>query len=244
MKNKSHKGDHLSLIKLDSLSDVTDFLSKPTVAVAEVLTGILANSGLLPESYIFSAGRIVQSAVKGRLLTQFGRELNKYRELGKIKEDYFATHRNQATLLELLKFIDSDIPDEEVFSALKSIFFCGVSSNADSKKEEIAYQFLMLCKKLSSNDILILKACYKIYTGEDTVGVNTGISSFGDWVNVISEKIGYGLPELISAEDDKLVNLGLLSGRTYSDKSGIRVGKEFRLTTLSIKLCEFITKWN
>jgi len=243
MKTKSSKAENNSLIKLNSLSDVKDFLSKPTLAVAEALTGILAKSGVLPESYIFSAGRIVQSAVKGRLLTQFGKELNKYREEGKIKEDYFATHKNQATLLEFLKFIDGDIPDEEMFSAIKSIFFCGVSEDADSKKEEVAYQLLLLCKKLNSNDILILKACYRIYTGEDLEGVNTGINSFGDWVNVISNKIGYDLPELVSAEDDKLVALGLLSGRTYSDKSGIRVGKEFRLTSLSIKLCEFITKW-
>lgn len=243
MKSKISEDVNDSLVKLDSLSDVKDFLSKPTIAVAEVLTGILAKSGVLPESYIFSTGKIVQSAIKGRLLSQFGKELNKYREEGKIKEDYFATHKNQATLLEFLKFIDSDIPDEEIFSALKSIFFCSISEGADSKKEEVAYQLLLLCKQLNSNDILILKVCYKIYKGEDLEGVNTGNNSFGDWVNVVSGKIGYGLPDLISAEDDKLVNLGLLSGRSYSDKSAIRVGKEFRLTPLSIKLCEFITQW-
>lgn len=233
----------LSLIKLDSLEDIKNFLEKPTVAIAEFLTGLLAPKGTWPASYVLSAGKIVQATIKGKLLTQLGKEIEKYREEGKIKEDYFATHKNQASLLELLQFIDTDIPDEEVFKAMKSIFFSGVSSDADAQQEEVAYQFLLLCKKLHSMDILILKACYKIYTGEDLENVNTAITSFGEWVNTVSEKIGYGLPELVSASDSRLTELGLLSGRTYSDQSGIRKGKEFRLTTLGIKLCEFITKW-
>lgn len=233
-----------SLIRLDSPEDIKNFLEKPTIAIAETLTGILASSGILPPHYVFSAGRIVQATVKGKLFKQLGEEIKTYREEGKIKEDYFATHKNQASLLELLQFIDSDMPDEELFKAMKSIFFTGVASDADAKQEEVAYQFLLLCKKLNSMDILILKMCYGIYLGKDLKGVNTGITNFGDWVNTISEKIGYDLPELISTSDPKLVELGLLSGRSHSDQSGVRAGKEFRLTRLGIKLCEFITKWD
>lgn len=243
MSGKNTTKKATNLIKLEDLEDIKNFLEKPTIAIAETLTGLLAQSGILPSSYILSAGRIVQATVKGKLLTQFGRELERYREEGKIKEDYFATHKNQASLLELLQFIDSDIPDEEIFKAMKSIFFTGVAIDADERQEEVAYQFLLLCKKLNSMDILILKTCYKIYCGEDLVNVNTGITNYGDWVKTVSEKIGYGLPELVSASDAKLVELGLLSPRSHSDQSGIRAGKEFRLTQLSIKLCEFIAKW-
>lgn len=231
------------LIKLENLRDVKNFLAKPTNALAEFLTGLLSSSGKIPAPYVLSAGKIVQATIKGKLLTQFGKEIEKYRKEGRIKEDYFATHKNQVSLLELLQFIDGDIPDEEIFKAMKSVFFSGVATEADTQQEEVAYQFLLLCKKLNSMDILILKACYKVYLGKDLVNVNTGINSFGDWVNTVSEKIGYGLPELVGVSDTKLVDLGLLSGRTYTDKSGIRAGKEFRLTSLGIKLCEFITKW-
>src|SRR3989344_2422229 len=142
-KNATQKND--GLIKLGSLQEVQEFLTKPTNAIAEFLTGFLAHSEKLPPAYILSAGRIVQATIKGKLLTQLGREIDKYRKEGRIKEDYFATHKNQASLLELLQFIDSEIPDEEVFKAMKSIFFCGVATDADSKQEEIAYQFLLLC---------------------------------------------------------------------------------------------------
>lgn len=236
-------GENAGLLKLNTFGDVKAFLEKPTIAIAELLTGVLANSGLLPSSYVLSAGRIVQATIKGKLLTQFGHEIEKYRSEGMIKQDYFATNKNQATLLEFLQFLDSEIPDDEVFKAMKSIFFCGVASDADKKQEEVAYQFLILCKKLNSMDVLILKTCFDIYQGRNLENVNTGITSFSDWVNTVSVKIGYDLPELIGAEDDKLVDLGLLSGRSFSDKSGIRVGNEFRLTKLSIKLCEYITRW-
>ena len=203
----------------------------------------MAPKGTWPAPYVLSAGKVVQATIKGKLFKQLGKEINKYREEGKIKEDYFATHKNQASLLELLQFIDNDIPDEEIFKAMKSIFFTGVASDADARQEEVAYQFLLLCKKLNSMDILILKACYGIFIGKDLEGVNTGITNFGDWVSTVSEKIGYDLPELVSASDPKLVELGLLSARAHSDQSGIRAGKEFRLTKLGIKLCEFITRW-
>lgn len=237
------KGSSKSVVplKLESPEDIKNFLEKPTIAIAEFLTGLLSANNSLPAPYILSAGKIVQATVKGKLLTQLGREIEEYRKKGRIKEDYFATHRNQASLLELLKFIDDEVPDDEVFRAMKSIFLTGVSKDATMQQEEIAYQFLLLCKKLTSIEILILKTCYKVYRGE--YDVNTGSNSFGDWVSVVSEKIGYGLPELIGSSDDKLVNLGLLSPRTYGDKSGVRGGREYRLTTLSIKLCDFITRW-
>lgn len=235
MKSMSKK-----LVNLLNPKDLAEFLQQPSIKIAEFLTGFLASS---MGDWKLSAGRIVQASIKFNLLTQLGRELQEYIKKGRIKEDYYASGKNKASLNELLKFIDNEAPDDERFKAMKSIFFSGVSIDVDARQEEVAYQFLLLCKKLNSIDILILRACYKIYLGEDVENVNTGINAFGDWVNTVSEKIGYGLPELISAADPKLVELGLLSGRTYSDKSGIRTGKEFRLTTLSIKLCEFITEY-
>ncbi len=228
------------LLNLLSPKDLAGLLQQPSTKIAEFLTGFFASS---IGDWKLSAGRIVQASIKFNLLTQLGRELQEYIKKGRIKEDYYATDINKASLNELLKYIDSEVPDNERFKAMKSIFFSGVTSDADAQQQEVAYQFLLLCKKLNSMDILILKTCYKIYLGKDLKNVNTGINVFGVWVNTVSEKIGYGLPELVSASDPRLVELGLLSGRTYSDKSGIRTGKEFRLTTLSIKLCEYITKY-
>jgi len=219
--------------------ELLKFLQQPTIALAEFLTGVLSSD---LSDYKFSAGRLIQAAVKGKILTQLGEELKQYRDEGKIKKDYFATSKSRATLLELLQFIDSDIPDEEIIKALKSIFLNMVAIDADDRREQIGYQLFQLCKKLTSMDILILKACYEIY--QENNPQYHGVHNYDEWVTKVSKRIGYDLPELVGASDDKLVNLGLLSRRTHPDKSGVRKGREFRLTTLSLKLCEHITGWN
>ena len=228
----------LKLPSFNSSQDVVDFLMKPTIYIAETLTGVLS-SGL--SEYKLSAGRIVQSAIKARLLTQLGRELEHYQKKGRIKEDYFATNNAQSSLLELLKFIDSDIPDEEVFKAMKSIFFGVVSTDADEAQEHVGYQLLQVCKKLNSMDILVIRACYQVYLKNDER--LSSIKSHGDWSKEVSQRIGFGLPELIGISDDKLVEMGILASRQHGDKSGIRAGREFRLTNLGMKLCEYITAW-
>src|SRR5947207_2639040 len=108
------------LIKLDSSKNVMNFLQQPTLKIAEALTGLLVSD---KTDWKLSAGKIVQATIKGRLLTQLGRELKGYIKKGQIKEDYFASNNNRASLSELLKFIDDEVPDEERFKAIKSIFF-------------------------------------------------------------------------------------------------------------------------
>lgn len=223
-----------------SKESLYDVLSQPSIYVSEFLTGLLSSQR---SDLIFSAGKIAQGMAKGQLLIQLGRELKMYQEKGKIKEDYLATNKSRVSLLELLQFVDGDIPDEEIFRALKAIFFCSISTDSDSKDEEICYQLLLICKKLSSFEILILKACYEIYASDKNTDINTDSHDFGEWMTTVSSRIGYDMPELVSASDDRLVELGLLSGRSYSDKSGIRPGKEYRLTKLSIKMIERIARW-
>ena len=124
-KNKENKNmKNKDLIKLDNEKSMMQFLREPTIKIAEAITGILIYE---QKNWKLSAGKLVQAAIKGNLLTQFGREIEKYCNEGKIKEDYFATHKNRASLYELLKFLDEKVPDDELFTAIKSIFF---SSNS------------------------------------------------------------------------------------------------------------------
>lgn len=236
---KLRKIEPFKLPSLENVEEVYRLLQQPTLALAEFLTGFLIAD---QNAYKLSAGRLVQASIKGKLLTQLGREIKKYQEEGKINEDYFATNKAQASLLELLKFIDSEIPDEEVFKAMKSIFFSTVAKNATEKDEQIGHQLLLVCKKLSSMDVLVLKACYEVYFSNEERFKQ--IHSHGDWTNIISAKVGYELPELVGLSDKKLVEMGLLSPRTLSDSSGVRKGAEFRLTVMGVKLCQFITNFS
>jgi hypothetical protein len=139
------KAEPNQLLRLDNQDQLTQFLEAPTLFIAETLTGILSAEG---DSLKLASGKVVQAVLKGRLLSQLGKQIHEFRQCGKIKEDYFATHNQQSTLHELLSFIDESAPDEEVFGALKSIFFCAIEQGASDLEEQRAYQFLQICKQL------------------------------------------------------------------------------------------------
>ena len=229
--------ENKELINLDNEKSVMKFLQQPTVKIAEVLTGILASD---MKDYKLSAGQIVQASIKGRLLTQLGKELQKYKNKGEIKEDYFENDKNRMSFYELLKFIDEDVPDEERFKAMKSIFLVSISKDAKEEDEELAYEIMQICKKLSSGDLIILKAIYDMVQENKH---NNGQRGAKDWLDIIAQQIGHSIPLLVEMHEEKLMKLKLISERIYSDKSAFEKTKYFRLTELGYKLCEFISKY-
>jgi len=230
------------LIKIDSIKSIMRFLQQPSLKIAEALTGILASD---PNDLKLSAGRLVQACIKSKFLHQLGKELKEYRKKGKIKEDYFATSSNRASLYELLKFIDEEVPDEERFKAMKSIFLTSISIDTSKEDEILAYEIMQICKKLDSADILVLKAVYDIAKGGGSKlnGANLATKHASEWLNIVAHKIGHKIPSLVEISEEKLINLKLISGRMYADKSGVDTSPHFRLTQLGFKLCEFITKY-
>jgi len=235
-------------IKLENKKQITKFLQESTIKIAEALTGILASP---MSDWKLSAGKLLQSAIKVNLFTQLGKEFKYYSNKGKIKEDYLATDKNRMSLHELLKFIDEDIPDEVRFNAMKSVFLTSISKKATKKDEELAYEFMQICKKLSSSEILILKAVFDILNGKSkkmALNPDLDITRADSWFEAIAEQIGHGIPELIEQQEDHLVNLKLITGRNQPHnfsipKDTFKKSGHFRLTPLGYKLCEFITKY-
>jgi hypothetical protein len=230
------------VIKLDNPQDALAFISDP-LRVAEALTGILVSD---KKEWILSASKLVQASLKFKLLTQLGRELNGYREKGKIKEDYFATNSNQSSFNELLRFIDEEVPDEERMRAMKSIFLASISPKATEEDERLAYELMQLCRKLSSGDLLVLKATYEISKGKARGGIEVdtqkNIGAAG-WLQVVAHQIGHNLPSLVEAHEQRLMELRLISQRMFSDLSGFAATQHFRLTSSGYKLCEFISQY-
>jgi len=231
------------LIKIDSIKSIAEFLQQPTLKIAEALTGILSSDLRVIK---LSAGRLVQASIKFKLFTQLGKELKEYIEKGKIKENYYATNKNQASLCELLKFIDEEIPDEERFKAMKSIFFTLISRDTREKDEELAYELMQICKKLTSGEILVLKAVYDIINDRfapNMPSFDLETESASTWLDIIASQIGHNMSSLIEMHEQKLIGLKLITDRVHSDRSGISNAPHFRLTQLGYKLCEFITKY-
>ncbi|MDD5427977.1 MAG: hypothetical protein PHI58_01940 [Candidatus Omnitrophica bacterium] len=231
-----------ALIDLENPKSIAELLREPTIKISEFLTGLIISD---KNDYKLSAGHLVQAAIKCNLLQQFGREIKHYREKGKIKEDFFSTDKQRATLRELLEFIDKEAPDEDRFKAMKSIFFATISKDSTGPDEILGYELMQICKKLTSNDVVLLKTAYSVYIGGSSAPIEetTRPREATAWFNIIAEKIGHKLPALAELSEQNLMDLKLIGRRRYPDGSGLYNQESFRLTDLGIKLCEFITEY-
>lgn len=241
VKNNSKK----EITKFDDIKSVMQFLKQPTIKIAEALTGILTSD---LKDLKLSAGKIMQAAIKGNLLTQFGREIEKYQKEGEIKEDYLESDINRASFKELLQFIDEEAPDAIRFRAMKSIFLVSVG-NGDGV---LTHEFLQICKQLSSMEIMILSANYNVVKGTakpTTPGITLSATQIKYWAQIIAEQIGHNLSEIVLQYEDHLISLKLISDRHYPiDRTRVTENFDatpyFRLTPLGYKLCEFITRYD
>lgn len=238
------------LVPIKDFRGLANFLQETTIKLSEAITGFLTSD---KNDYKLATGHIIQSIFKGNLLTQFGRELESFRNKGLIKEDYFATHQQQATLVEFLKFIDGEeTPDEERFKAMKSIYFLSIAKDTTEEDEVLSYQLMQTCKKLSSAEILILLGTYDVVKNPSRqldIGVAWGSSvKVSYWAQIVSKKIGHNLPELVLQHEVNLIALKLIVDYLFL-RSDLGISDEFhpsqyfRLTSLGYKLCEFITRY-
>lgn len=230
------------LIKFDDAKSIAQFLQQPAIKLAEFITGILISDR---NDWKLSAGRLVQASIKWKLFTQLGKELNDYIKKGKIKEDFLNDDQHKQSLSDLLKFIDDTAPSEDRFKAMKALFIKSALSDSSQEEQSLAYQFMKICSSLESNDLLILKAAHDIKDGrlsQKLAGTNPNKDDMiaESWFRMISRQIGHEIKSLIEVNEDNLVNLKLIAPRTGSDRSGIRTTKNYRLTDLGCKLCEYI----
>ena len=232
------------LINLDNPKNIAEFLQQPATKIAEFITGLLVSES---KDYKLSAGHLVQASIKWKLFSQLGREIKNYIDKGKIDEGYLNNEQSKRSLSELLKFIDESSPGEERFNAMKTLFFKSVASDSSEREQTLSYQFMKLCKNLESDHLLILKAAFDIKNGDlvnnlSTTKINPNDNSAETWLRNISEQIGHGIKSLIEVQEEKLIDLKLISPRTASDFSGVRSLENYRLTDLGCEICNFIYK--
>ena len=231
-----------SLIKLDDVESVTEFLKQPGTKMAELLTGILVSDS---KAWKLSAGHLIQASIKWKLFSQLGKEIKDYVEKGKIKEYFLDTEQHKQSLSDLLKFIDEESPEEDRFTAMKSLFIKSVCIDSSEEEQILSYQFMKLCKELESGHLLILKAAYNIKNGNynnklSSTEVELKNDSANKWFINISLQIGHGIKSLVEVHEDKLMHLKLIGQRRHTDKSGVANIENYRLTDLGCKICEYI----
>lgn len=217
--------------------DKTSCLLRETAkSLIEGITGVAASNR---SDLILSLSHIFQRARSGTFLTELLKEWEKYREKGRVKDDYLNTEQHQECLQEMLDFLDRGNPDARRFSILKAIFLNAATESMSSRDSVLPQQYMSLCKTLSAGEVLVLNATFAL-TESDTTPSNSAT----DWLDMIAKESGLGSQELVEIHERKLIEKNLLTDRTFSDRSGIRKGPHLRLTPLAIAICMFINAFD
>lgn len=228
--------DLAEIIHSADASALEVFLDEPTPVIAGAITELLSKG---PVGLAGPAVRIVQGALKGVLFKQLAKEVHHFKEKGQFDESFGDRKYGFQTWVELLTVIDEDAPDEDRLEAMKAMFYSANKINATDGEQIVGYQLFQIAKRLSSNELLVLRAAHELFRK----GPMRPGSGFRHWATAVAQQLGHNVTSLIEHADNALVDNQLLSERGLPDRSGIQLSDKWRLTDLGIRFCENIERY-
>jgi hypothetical protein len=219
------------LISLDARKKAFEYYCDVVLPAAEVLTGIV---GTNPTQLFTSVGHVIQGALKDKHFHSLSREFKKYREKGRIKEEFVNSDANQMYLAELLRFLEQDIPDPQRFELLKKIYIVAATEEKSDKDSPLPLQFMQLARSLSAGELLILFCAFR--------HKSEGIQSRDKLIDMLTSKTGLKYRQLVIRYFDELVSKGLLRNPTgyYSDAEPILKFIEH----FALAFCEYVEQYD
>lgn len=201
------------------------------------------------EGMMLTTGRLVQALWTGRLWPQFLTEVHKWKEEGKIKEDYFSTSQNWEDLTELLDYLDRGIPNERVWEVLKKIYVISATETNSSRNDRFPFYYLQVIRNLSAGEIEVMFAAHRIAQEINPDWLNQNYlppqgSTTNYWIHRIEETTQLKQKDLIEKFEDELIQKRILSQRTFSDRSGINLRPHFHLSKLGYSICEYVAEYD
>jgi hypothetical protein len=98
-----------------------------------------------------------------KLYQQVGREIKWLRDEGKIPDDFADEAKNRygfMSWIELLTAINEQVPDADRLEALKAMFYGANKINAPDAEKVLSYRLLLIAKRLTSGELLLLRTLY------------------------------------------------------------------------------------
>lgn len=200
-------------------------------SLSQALTGIAVSDR---KDWALSIGYLLQRARGGQFLRALMREYEKYRDKGKIKDDYAGTEQCQATLQEILDCLDKDSPDEVRFSFLKKLFLSIATEELSNREDVIPQQYMKIARALDSGEVLVLLASYEIAKkGRDVI-------DFPAWMHNVRDYSGLKHAELIQLFEKTLIEKKLI----LPSFGSMHTAEHHRLTSLGYEMCRFIEHYD
>jgi len=212
-------------------------------SLIEFLTGIAVSD---KKEWALSFGYLLQRVRGGEFLKQLLAEVRKYREMGKIKDDYMSSSQCLDCLQQVLESLDKDVPDDIKFKAMKNLFLNIASEKLSSREDVLPSQLIKIFRSLSSGELLVLVSSYQAWrkgewkARQATKGNCSNSADSSYWMTEMLSLTGLQFPELIRINESLLLNKRLLSHFVYDDGSAFECSEYYRLTALGHKLCVFI----
>ena len=150
--------------------------------------------------------------IQNNTLSTVLNEWNEYCQKGKIDDSYQESEQHFNCLQEMLDFLDNDIPNEIRFSVLKKIFLVAALESVTDRNSLIPYEYMKICRKLSSGEILVLNTTYHIAQKKNWTKhsrMNTSV-----WLTSIAKESGLDTNELVEIHENELMKKRLLNQRT------------------------------
>lgn len=219
--------------------DTTSILRRTVQSVVAGMSGLASSDR---KEVILSVGRVFQALVAGQFLSQFVTEWEEFYRKGRIKDDYASTSQSRACLSELLRYLDSEVPDEKRLDLLKKIFLVAATEEVSDRESHLPQQFMQICRNLSTGEILVLVTTYAVADQKDYK--SSVHDSAQTWLRLIGDRSGLKHEELVEIHEQSLMEKRLLTKRFHSDRSGVSLGKHFRLSDLGYELCRFLAHYD
>jgi hypothetical protein len=228
---------------------VSALLTDPLSTTTAMITAALASGR---PDIVLAGGRLVQAILKGRAYKQLGQELDELLKKGKIRKDYADTKYGFQSLVDLMKMIDTDAPDEDKLRAAKAMF---VALNAPTTETEtfLRYQLFRLVLTLSGSQVAVLSICNKLR--KEHAFNQSSAPIVQNWLNGIANHIGHRVLSLIEQDEAVLMRAGVITPRFKSqvtpfandrpqaDPSGVDL-TDARLSDLGVKICELVESYS
>lgn len=215
-----------------------DLLEKTYRGLVEGLGGLAASDR---KDISLSLSHLLQRLRGAGFLEAVKHEWNELRKKGRIKDDYVESDQHLSCLHELLDALDTEIVDKTRFDILKKVFLVAASEKRSTRDEVLPQQLMKLARSLSSGEILVLEATYRI---AKSGSVKEELSSAGEWLETVAKESGLKFSHLVELHEETLMRKYLITARRYSDRSGVILDKNCRLTQFAMELCEFIASYD
>jgi hypothetical protein len=230
--------DYSDIAHLENPSVIEKILSRSRSEKAAYVFALIT-SGI--SRFVLAGPKVAIAAMTAEALTDFGREVSGWVKDRKIPEDFSGRPSGYQTWVELLREIDSNPVDAERIKAMKAMFLAANRINSTDGESMAAYQLFQIAKKLTSGQLLLLKAAHERTTEKD-FRPDSRLDAKG-WIRLMSQRLGHGIDGLVEQDERVLIQNGLLTPRYMSDDTGINDGSG-RLTLLAFKFCENVETYS